>query len=154
MIDWINNKFGLDLSEDEISNVRDFSLTWNIYDNLVCQSDFSIARIEQAYSNKVFSENEIRPFFEYFKNRYIENNNTNERFHYLRFRRNDREEFVRNVLLENITDLKSKVLAISIIVYRFRNNLFHGLKDFRFIEQQEINFDNANSFLRIIMNQF
>jgi len=154
MIEWINNKFGLNLVEDEIKNVRDFSLTWNIFDNLVCQSEFSIRRIEVEYSIIDFTNEEIQPYFEYFRNRYVAENVINERFNYLRFRSNDREEFVRDVLLGNILDIKSKVLAITIIIYRFRNNLFHGLKDFRFINQQEKNFDNANNYLRIIINKF
>ena len=154
MTEWINNKFELDLSENDLVNVKNFSLIWNVYDNLVCQSEFSIARIEQEYSGKTFNADEIQPFFEYFKNRYIDNGSTNERFNYLRFRRNDREQFVRDVLLENITNTNSKVLAISIIIYRYRNNLFHGLKDFRFIDQQDVNFENANRFLMTIMNYF
>ena len=42
MTDWINNKFGLQLSNDGLMNVKDFSLIWNIYDNLIFQSNFSI----------------------------------------------------------------------------------------------------------------
>jgi hypothetical protein len=39
------------------------------------------------------------------------------------------------------------ILAISIIIYRYRNNLFHGIKDIPKIDAQIENFKNANSFL-------
>ena len=154
MTEWINNRFGLQLSDDDLRNVKNFSLIWNIYENIVFQSNFSIACAEQKYANRIFNIDEIQPTFEYFKNRYISNGATNGRFNQLRFRANDRKDFVHDVLLENITDNSNKILAITIIIYRFRNNLFHGLKDYRVIDQQDENFKNANKFIIIIMNNF
>jgi len=154
MTNWINNKFGLQLSEEDLTSVKDFTLMWNIYDNLIFQSNFTIANAENEYQNVDFEDNELEEIFNYFKNRYIDNGETKDRFDNLNFRPNDRGEFVRDVLLENDQEVENKALAITIIIYRFRNNLFHGLKDFRVIDEQKDNFDNANRFLKIVINKF
>lgn len=154
MTNWINNKFGLQLSEEDLTNVKNFALMWNIYDNLIFQSNFTISNAENEYQNVDFEDNELEEIFNYFKNRYIDNGETNHRFDNLNFRPNDRREFVRDVLLENVQEARNKALAVTIIIYRFRNNLFHGLKDFRVIDEQNDNFDNANQFLKIVINKF
>jgi len=155
MINWINTKFGLSLSESDLSNVKDFSLIWSIFDRHVCNSGFSITRIEQKYSNMKFDSKEMEFFFDYFKRRYINDIGiTNSLFDKLRLRRNDRPQFVQDVMLGKITDLNSKVLAITIIIYRYRNNFFHGLKDYSTIDKQDKNFEVANEFLKTIINKF
>ena len=155
MINWINSKFGLTLSEYDLINVKNFSLIWNIFDRHVCNSSFSIARIEQKYSKIVFDSKEMEIFFEYFQKRYINDIGfTNNLFDKLMLRRNDRPQFVQDVLLGRITDLNSKVLVITIIIYRYRNNFFHGLKDYSKIDKQDKNFEIANEFLKTIINKF
>ena len=136
MINWLKNKFGLSLTESDISNLKDFSLIWNVFDRHVCNSMFSITRIEQKYSKMKFDSKEMEIFFEYFQKRYINDISLkNSLFNKLRLRRNDRPEFVQDVILGKITDLNSKVLAITIIIYRYRNNFFHGLKDYSSIDK-------------------
>jgi len=154
MINWINTKFGLSLSESDLSNVKDFSLIWSIFDRHVCNSGFSITRIEQKYSYMKFDSKEMETFLDYFKKRYIENGVTNERFNKLRLRPNDRSKFVSDILLEGDYNPGNIALAITIIIYRYRNNFFHGLKEFRNIDKQDKNFEVANEFLKTIINKF
>ena len=90
----------------------------------------------------------------YFKNRYISEGVTNERFNHLNFRNNDRRELVVDVLLGNNIDNSDTILVLAIIVYRYRNNLFHGLKQMEFIDQQKENFDNANTIFTAILRHF
>ena len=154
MTRWINNRYGIQLKENDLKSVRDFSLIWNIFEGTVCNNSFSITRVEQAIRNRDFSLDEFAPILDYFRDRYVSNNQTNQRFEQLHFRENDRKDFVADVLLGNHTGTKQIILALVIIVYRFRNNLFHGLKDVRFIGEQESNFDNANRVLTTILNHF
>lgn len=154
MINWINQKFDLNLIEGDLIHVRNFSVIWNIFDNFVCESKFSINRIEAIYSSESFGLGEFVPYFMYFHERYTIGNSTNERFERLRFRPNDRKEFVRSALLENNLSSPNLLLASTIIVYRIRCNLFHGLKDFRFLDLQEENFDNANHFLMTVIDNY
>ncbi|MDM1514649.1 hypothetical protein, partial [Myroides odoratimimus] len=125
------------------------------------ETSFSIDKLEKILIDTDIDIYCFLPYLEYFKNRYVnqEDNTINERFSFLHFRKKDREDFVTEVLLnnENIlnyieTNTQYKVvLAISIIVYRFRNNLFHGVKNIQHIDQQEENFVTANDFLRTII---
>lgn len=47
MIEWINNKFGTNFTENDLKNIKDFSLLWNIFENLVCERNCTINRIEE-----------------------------------------------------------------------------------------------------------
>jgi hypothetical protein len=154
MIKWINGKFGTEFTEEQLINVKDFSLLWNIFENLVCGNHCNVNRLDERLNLIEFQIADFQENFEYFQNRYTENGTTNRRFEHLNFRNGDRKEFVANVLLgkENVTF--AKVLALTIIVYRFRNNLFHGLKNFMQINQQEENFRNANQVLKTILTHY
>ena len=154
MRQWLNNKYGTNFSEDDLKNVKDFSLIWNVFENSICGNNFSIQRFQQDITNRNIDVNMFESHLSYFKNRYLENETFTNRFRYLYFRTNDRKELVERVLLGTDTDPNNIILAITIIVYRFRNNLFHGLKEMQNIDQQNQNFEVANSFLTILIDKF
>jgi hypothetical protein len=154
MREWINNRFGTNFSENDLSSVKDFSLLWNVFENIVCDNNCSVNRLSERLNPIVFDLAKFENNLNYFKNRYISDGETNERFNHLNFRNNDRRELVADVLLGNNNDNSESILALAIIVYRFRNNLFHGLKQMEFIDQQKGNFDNANMVLTAILRHF
>jgi|SRR5690554_4833369 len=151
MIEWINEKYGTNFTEEELTNIKDFSLLWNIFENLVCGNHCNVNRLDQRLNPIEFQIADFQENFQYFKNRYTENGTTNGRFEHLNFRNGDRKEFVANVLLSNDNVTSDIVLALSIIVFRYRNNLFHGLKNFMQIDLQEENFRNANQVIKSIL---
>lgn len=154
MIEWINNKFGTNFTENDLKNIKDFSLLWNIFENLVCDRNCTINRIEESLNPIEFQIEDFEDHLNYFKERYTADNNTNERFEYLRIVPNARKEFVKQVLLGNDNNTSNKILALSIIVYRYRNNLFHGEKNFMLLNEQEENFSVANQVLTSILTHF
>ncbi|MDG3584218.1 hypothetical protein [Galbibacter pacificus] len=154
MIEWINERFGTNFTEEQLINVKDFSLFWNIFENLVCGNHCNVNRLNERLNPIDFEIADFQENFEYFKERYTENGTTNARFEYLNFRNGDRKEFVANVLLGNENATSDIVLALTIIIYRFRNNLFHGLKNFMQIHEQEENFKNANQVIKSILTHF
>jgi hypothetical protein len=154
MREWINNRFGTNFSENDLSSVKDFSLLWNVFENIVCDNNCSVNRLSERLNPIVFDLAEFENNLNYFKNRYISDGETNERFNHLNFRNSDRRELVADVLLGNNNDNSENILALAIIVYRLRNNLFHGLKQMEFIDQQKENFDNANMVLTAILRHF
>lgn len=161
MINWLNHRYGTSFTENNIQSIKDFSLIWNLFEGKFFETSFSIDKLEKILIDTDIDIDCFLPYLEYFKNRYVnqEDNTINERFSFLHFRKKDREDFVTEVLLNNEdilnyidTNTQYKVvLAISIIVYRFRNNLFHGVKNIQHIDQQEDNFVTANGFLRTII---
>jgi hypothetical protein len=154
MREWINNRFGTDFTENDLLNIKDFSLIWNVFENVVCNNNCSVARLAERLHPIQFEIDEFTGSLEYFKDRYVTTGAVNGRFEYLNFRNKDRRKLVEDVLLGNNHEISSIVLALSIIVYRFRNNLFHGLKEIQFIDQQQTNFENANLVLKAILKHF
>ncbi|MFA9372387.1 MAG: hypothetical protein ACERIH_11820 [Labilibaculum antarcticum] len=154
MRQWINNRFGTNFSDNDLTNIKDFSLIWNVFEDNVCENNFSIQNLQTNIANRNIDVNLFTTHLNYFRNRYAENGALNNRFQFLNFRRNDRQQLVEDVLLGIDTNPNNIILAIAIIVYRFRNNLFHGLKEMRHIDQQNENFETANSFLTTLIDNF
>ena len=69
----------------------------------------------------------------------------------LNFRENLNEEKALNKIVDTFNNsspkLENIILSIGYIVYRLRNNLFHGLKPFTTLKGQNKNFKMSNNFL-------
>ena len=83
----------------------------------------------------------------FFRNRYCPNGQFSCHFDHLNFRRPDREELVRRFLKQECLHAWEDAAGVLIIVYRLRNNLFHGLKWVHAIRGQRQNFGNATTAL-------
>jgi len=153
VLEWITNFFQTDgnLEQVDIEPIKNFSLLWNAFEGTFANRRFTISNIEGRINQQVFDIEKYREFLEYFQDRYTENGQTNNRFSYLKFRPNDRVALVREVLLGSNQNIHSIILAIIIIVYRFRNNPFHGEKEIARIRSQRSNFDQACQFLMKLM---
>jgi len=154
MTDWINQRFGTNFTEEDLLNVKNFALIWNVFESTTCANNFTINRIEQRIEERNIDIDIFAETIAYFKDRYVTNGTFNERFAHLNFRANDRQPLVEDVLLEFNTTPNDVILAIIIIVYRFRNNLFHGNKNIQEIDGQNENFLNANAFLSRLIDNF
>jgi hypothetical protein len=152
MLEWVNNKYQSNLTEEGLQEIRDFTLLWNILENKVFDTHFSISRLQQFIVAKGLQLGAFDELLTYFRNRYCLNGQINERYAYLNFRENDKEPLVRRVLLGGESTDHEKILAIGIVVYRYRNNLFHGEKDFAQLDGQTDNFRNANKFIMILLD--
>ena len=64
----------------------------------------------------------------YSRDRYVADGQFSYHFDYLHLRANDAARLVRRVLTGEDGAPANSAAAVLIIVYRFRNNLFHGLK--------------------------
>lgn len=81
----------------------------------------------------------------HFKNRYFNNGEFTHLFHGLNLRRSDSPELVKKVVKGENTNDADCIAALLIIVYRLRNNLFHGVKWAYGLRDQLENFTNANN---------
>jgi len=159
-LEWISGflSFRQKLTGEDIESVRNFSLLWNLFEGLVCNKHASVAALENAVSD-MQERHKLRiedydKFLKYFANRYIENGEINHRFGRLNLRQGDRRELVEAVLKGNETAPEKVLLAILIIVYRYRNNLFHGEKSIYDLPNQIDNFRNANQLLMVFMEKW
>ena len=87
----------------------------------------------------------------YFRDRYFQGGAFNERFEHLLWRKNDLRPLVEAVLSGKDDDIEHVVLALLMIAYRLRNNLFHGVKWAYGIQGQQPNFEHASDVLMRIL---
>lgn len=131
--------------------MKNFTLIWNIFENRIFASSFSVEKLEAVIANREFDAGQFDELLAYFRSRYIENGELNWRYQYLKLRPNDKQDLVTSVLTTDGNTLKEKILAIGIIVYRYRNNLFHGVKDFETLHLQKDNFSNAIAYIKRLL---
>ena len=126
-----------------------FSLLWSFFEAKAMHTNASSNRIlalvhEWAAQNRL----NLAPFSQslaYFKNRYFNSGDYSDLFHGLNLRKGDNPELVKAVLRGENTNDADCVAALLIVVYRLRNNLFHGVKWAYDIRDQLDNFTNANN---------
>ncbi|NOR58799.1 MAG: hypothetical protein GQ474_09785 [Sulfurimonas sp.] len=145
---WFYNKLN-EVDQDSQNAILHFSLLWSLFESKFCNEYASATSIHRKCEElgETLDVNHFNAFLIYFKDRYITNNSTNEKFNKLNFRGNDKRELVERVLKSETTNIIETISALLIIVYRLRNNLFHGLKWQYNIQGQYSNFDISNQLL-------
>lgn len=128
-----------------------FSVLWTVFEAQVLKSNASAKSISQVVEKwekqgKLKLLNTEEPLA-YWTARYIEDGNPSYHFDQLHLRNNDNPELVLSVLKKEAVDPSSVASALLIIVYRFRNNLFHGAKWAYGVQGQLVNFAHACSLL-------
>lgn len=152
-IDWINDFLSATarISADDLGSILCFSLIWNMFEGLVCNKNASANAFEQAvrhlHQRGKLSIADYDDHLKYFTRRYVDDGKVNHRFERLNLRKNDRKQLVRDVLEGRETNEQRVILAMLIIVYRYRCNLFHGEKSLHNLPGQKDNFETANQLL-------
>ena len=106
---------------------------------------FSNRLAEQVSINLVDEE------FTYWKERYIKDETPTDKFAHLRLSDDRQVNLVLNSLSSKQATLRDKLETCLLIVYRYRNNMFHGMKDVRKLNNQEQNFRMATTLLQKIL---
>lgn len=144
------------LSLAERRAIKDFSLLWSLFEGTHLNTSGSanaiaahVAALQAA--NRLAARPQLQAALLHFRNRYFQNAAFNHAFNSLHFRNNDRRPFVESVLSGQVNDAASVLSALLIIIYRLRNNLFHGVKWAYGIANQLENFRHANRVLMVTM---
>jgi len=159
---WLKGYFPADeIVASDIPDVLNFSLMWNLFESRVCEklNDYSRNRFIEKMEcfirkfprmNSLVNEN--LNILCYFQERYLNEGEFNEKFYYLRIENSKWKQLVQSVLKGEKAEPSSVLLALLIIIYRLRNHLFHGEKSIRELKEQEINFNESNSFLAEVLD--
>lgn len=136
------------LDRDAISH---FLFLWSLFEAKALQTNASARRIvkvvhEWSKQGRLDGE-EFTAVLDYFRDRYFQNGLESRHFSHLNLRRNDEVALVRAVLEGSNNKAADETAAVLIIVYRLRNNLFHGIKWAYGVEGQLTNFEHANRAL-------
>ncbi len=128
----------------------EFAVIWNIFEKKKVRNHASIFDVSDFVERLPSIDNiNINEIFEYFKNRYTNNPNYANLFEALRWRdkEKDKKDETHRILLDKDSIDKDKIKAVLYIIFRLRNNLFHGEKSILTIDQQRETFNLVNSFL-------
>lgn len=135
-----------DLRPETIDVVANFALMWNFFEGAVCDNRANIPvleRVSEEIGRNFAHNNGIERVVKFWTSRYWTGTEFRNLFDDLHFRKCDRREIVEAVLRGDRVDFASKLFAVLIIVYRLRNNLFHGLKTIDTLNDQVANLNMA-----------
>ena len=145
------------LSDAELSAISDFSLLWTLFESRLLNTEGSAAAICAVVDSwrKVgaLDAESVDEQFAYFRQRYFADGAFTDHFEHLHLRKNDQEALVRAVLDGTDGDPRDRVVAVLIIIFRYRNNLFHGVKWQYKLAGQLGNFTAANAVLMTILDR-
>lgn len=152
-IKWLErNAPGFDtLSVPEREAIAHFALLWSFFEARALETRGSSQAIlalthEWSAQGRLVTE-PFTDILRYFQQRYFLNGVATSHLKSLNLRQNDCPNLVHAVLKSENTNSADCVAALLIIIYRIRNNLFHGDKWAYGIEGQLENFNNANAAL-------
>ena len=145
------------LSDEERTAIQQFALLWSLFEGRPLRTEASARQIIAIIHDGVSSgQVRMEPYegcLEYFRNRYFQAGAFTHHFHQLNLRGNDNSPLVRAVLSRENNDPADCISAILIVIYRFRNNLFHGHKWEYELSGQLANFTHANDALMAAYDQ-
>lgn len=160
IIDWLRAKaHGFNhLSNEEVSAISDFSLLWSLFEARILDTEGStsaICDVVDAWQNAgTLDAQSLDLELAYFRQRYFANGAVTDHFKHLHLRKNDQKAFVRAVIDGSNNDPRDCVAAVLIIVFRYRNNLFHGVKWQYKLADQLHNFTAANAVLMKVLDGY
>ena len=140
-----------ELQSDERLAILHFSLLWSLFEAEVLTRNGGVDSIAEAvnqWERKGLLTQEIfGQQIKYFRRRYCVNGKFTYDFMQLHLCRSGSPELVKEVLRNEDANAERVATAILIIVYRIRNNLFHGEKWSYGLRGQLENFNHANAAL-------
>jgi hypothetical protein len=148
---WIatNIRDGENISEESYQSIADFCVMWALFEgtelhgiNVVVDE---LKNVAYRIANKIQN---IECALEFWRQRYICEGQTNQKFEHLNLTHQPHRDLVSRVLLGIEIEQETVTLALLLIIYRLRNNLFHGIKDITTIRHQASNLDMASDFLK------
>ena len=144
------------LTHEEKEEIKYFALLWSLFEfkmvNNFANPTSIVALCESMDQPNPIDLAAFTDPFDYFRNRYYGAQGVTYAFTQLHFRPNDRQALVESVLAAQPHTNGHILAAFLLIVYRLRNNLFHGEKWKYEIQGQLDNFRNANAVLMATMD--
>lgn len=137
------------LQQDTVLSIGKFAILWNIFESQKFENDCTVNKIEKLKLNKSEQWHQLA---EVLKQRQEQFDLTEEQYIARKLRqqglKSERIEKIKNFLQSNgREDIVGGLFAI----YRIRNNMFHGEKDYQMLDGQRELFDAVNNVLESIL---
>jgi hypothetical protein len=152
--DWLSRhaREAIDITDATWYVVGGLTLLWNLFEQRHCDKKCTVAKLK-GLAEKIAPtalEGELSGAWDFWRTRYVENGATNNRFEGLHIQTKAHRDVVEPVLCGNATP-QAQLGAMLVIVYRLRNNLFHGEKELPTLNEQRENLDYACRVLAATM---
>jgi hypothetical protein len=139
------------LPEQDRAAIFNFTFLWSLFEaqvmNNFARADLICAKADEWRDAGTLDADQYNAELAYFRARYFANGAFTHHFAHLHLRPADQPDLVRSVLDGSNNDPRDRLLTVLIIVWRFRNNLFHGEKWAYHLQHQLANFTHANAIL-------
>jgi hypothetical protein len=164
VIKWLKEYFDKPaFSEEKLKPVFHFSLLWNLFEHTYFSDDSRLTNgnlLELAENSFTHIPNgAIQTIYIYFKNRYFPDDREDTKFEQLCLDKRVNNgvsyfEYCREILLNSDSEKVDKLKCLFLIIYRFRNNLFHGRKQPRMLHTYQAPFNSINRFLMAFIKNY
>jgi hypothetical protein len=145
------------LPEEDRDAIFIFTFLWSLFEAQVmgnfARANLIRAKVDEWSAAGTLDVDQYDGELAYFRQRYFANGEFTHHFAHLHLRRADQPDLVRSVLDGSNNDARDCLLTVLTIVWRFRNNLFHGEKWSYRLEGQLANFTHANAALMRILER-
>lgn len=146
-----------DLPEADRRAIFEFTFLWSLFESQVmgkfAQAGLIRAKVDKWAGAGSLNASLYDAELVYFRSRYFADGKLTYHFDFLFLRSSDHPELVKAVLEGANNDPRDRMLALLMIVWRLRNNLFHGAKWAYELRDQRENFTHANSVLMRILDR-
>ncbi|MGL4922429.1 hypothetical protein [Aeromonas veronii] len=145
-----------DFTDETYTSISDFSIMWAIFEGTQLQDRpedrAAVDELEFVAQRTSYCATVLEYARTYWSHRYIgADGEGNDKFRRLGFRHKPHSELVLRVLKGEVVNEEEQIHALLLIVYRLRNNLFHGEKDMAKINSQVENLKYGASVLKDII---
>lgn len=128
-----------------------FTFLWSLFEAQLMQTKANASRIAEAVdqwdADGTLGAELYIDELTYFRNRYFQNGDFTFRFEKLNLRKSDMPDLIMAGVSGDADTPRDRVLTVLLIVWRLRNNLFHGAKWAYALQGQLDNFTHANAVL-------
>lgn len=146
-----------DLPEDDRCAIFDFAFLWSLFEADIMEANANVDRITEKIDAWAAADMLCADLYDvdlaYFRDRYFANGELTDHYPHLYLRKHDHPNLVEDVIRGVNNDPHDRVLALLMIVWRLRNNLFHGAKWAYQIKGQRENFMHANAVLMRLLER-
>jgi hypothetical protein len=150
---WIRHHFAeqIDLDYDQLRPVLSFSLIWNLFETVACNTRANTTAIRRAvdaaHQAGPLDQPKYMQYVDYFKARYLRGGDLEGMFGRLMMTDTESQVVVRRVLMDETHDTDNIAYGLLLIAHRIRNNLFHGNKGIERLPGQTALFCVVNRLL-------
>lgn len=168
---WVKSRLGSGSNElvlKEFDSIFSFLLVWGLFEGRLCKDEdenrLSINNLIKLVKSDrcVIDESRVCKIYEIFVSRYFGSAQVQGAFDNLQLEEGQRKffgdnkitvkEFVKNIMRNPGAVFHEKFAALLMVSYRFRNNLYHGIKRVDKFREYQKYYVEINEFLRLIVD--